>query len=722
MKKFISLALILILSTISFQGFIFINNENFVDRVFKKTNIKFNFINNENEAFDLEEFTRKLFEFSKRNEVNISQYEFVDDAILNIYSTKREIEWKPVNKGVLDQETYLTNHTRNKSNQAVRMYFPITNMDINIYDFSKVKNVGLGNELYINSTDSLVINKFKNEFSMYGIEGISAVNINNLLLVNKYFINGVIFCFLITVLFIFIYLFMHNKEIILMNFWGYSLLKMTSSFLKKFFGILGITFSIVITIMILIISKSAGINQVPYYLLRFVFIYLTILLFMFMLIMLFTKVILFYSRNVEGTKGKKAFLYSKWIVIVLKVGIYFLFLSTIVTAYYNGERLKSKTDEGSYWNKMEDIYRIQYSQLDESVDSNLKADNDLNSRLEKFYQLLDNKKGAFLIDARNYYLLKYENNLPKYAYEVNADAFYMRNGKRITINENYLKYNPIMDADGKDVINSVYHDDKVLNILVPIQYKNYENQIIEEYINEFYFQKVEVDNIYNRELGFLENETKKNELSINLIYVKSNQTYFSYNALLGDDKNFIKDPIVVIYTGGMNKSYIAALVTSSLYFENHSEGRAYESIEELIAQANVPEIRQVRSIYSESNNQLVSLKYETVQYYLNSMLLLLFLMFVLILYMWLYYSLNTVTIGIKSVLGYSTFKLFLDALILNVLLEIMVGLIIYFTCGQLPFVFIVVVVILSFEIILSQIIIRRFSNKSIGTILKGRML
>ena len=77
------------------------------------------------------------------------------------------------------------------------------------------------------------------------------------------------------------------------------------------------------------------------------------------------------------------------------------------------------------------------------------------------------------------------------------------------------------------------------------------------------------------------NMLKKDKLSIHIIYVKSNQSYFTYDSDTGNDKNQIIDPIAVIYTGGVDSSCIASMyagdtVSGSIYFEDNSkkQGRA----------------------------------------------------------------------------------------------------------------------------------------------------
>ena len=72
------------------------------------------------------------------------------------------------------------------------------------------------------------------------------------------------------------------------------------------------------------------------------------------------------------------------------------------------------------------------------------------------------------------------------------------------------------------------------------------------------------------------NMLKKDKLSINIIYVKSNQSYFTYDSDTGNDKNQIIDPIAVIYTGGVDSSCIASMyagdtVSGSIYFEDNSK-------------------------------------------------------------------------------------------------------------------------------------------------------
>ena len=79
------------------------------------------------------------------------------------------------------------------------------------------------------------------------------------------------------------------------------------------------------------------------------------------------------------------------------------------------------------------------------------------------------------------------------------------------------------------------YDQNTLNILVPEQYKKYEKKIIKNYKENFYFQKVTIDNYFRKNM-INQKYAEKDKLSIHIIYVKSNQSYFTYDSDTGNDK------------------------------------------------------------------------------------------------------------------------------------------------------------------------------------------
>lgn len=104
-------------------------------------------------------------------------------------------------------------------------------------------------------------------------------------------------------------------------------------------------------------------------------------------------------------------------------------------------------------------------------------------------------RDAFLIDTANFSLD--EDGI--YLYEINSEGKNQdisQYGKNITINKNYLEVNPIY-VNVKEVFDLIDHNDNTINLLVHKKFQEYEDIIKEEFIDLFYFKKVEVDNMYS---------------------------------------------------------------------------------------------------------------------------------------------------------------------------------------------------------------------------------
>lgn len=95
----------------------------------------------------------------------------------------------------------------------------------------------------------------------------------------------------------------------------------------------------------------------------------------------------------------------------------------------------------------------------------------------------------------------------------------------------------------------------------------------------FIFKRVTVDNDYRKALKQMKKSFKKEGIAVHIIYVKRNQSYFTYDSDTGNDKNQIIDPIAVLfYADRMDSSNIAfmypgELAPGSVYFEDNSENR-----------------------------------------------------------------------------------------------------------------------------------------------------
>lgn len=264
------------------------------------------------------------------------------------------------------------------------------------------------------------------------------------------------------------------------------------------------------------------------------------------------------------------------------------------------------------------------------------------------------------MDAENFTVINNNSQNPVFLYNINVkgeEEIYSPYGRSVIINTNYLLINPIKDISGElGIINKIINDENTLSILVPEQYKEFDKKITIAYKDWFYFYKVEVDNIYNKELGHPLNTQDKDELKINIIYTKKDQNYFTYDIYTGDKKSQIKDPIAIIYNEYLDTSCIGSYTTKSLFFVNTSKGKAFDEIKPLLIKMNMPEIDRVSSVYNEANNQLVLLKEKLFQQLISLSIFFVIFIVLFIIIVWSYYNSNLRELHLKYLLGYSNWE------------------------------------------------------------------
>lgn len=224
-------------------------------------------------------------------------------------------------------------------------------------------------------------------------------------------------------------------------------------------------------------------------------------------------------------------------------------------------------------------------------------------RSQKLLALLEEKAGAFVMDAYNYQTMDdegtplYAMNRPEVPIEI-APA-----GMSIQVSREYFKWNPIETADGSELEKQIVLDDLTLNLLVPEQYRDMEQEILSAWREYFYFEKVEAENDYNELAGREERlDIAENQLTVNMIYVKDGQRYFTYRSdCASADGSWITDPLVQIYTGNIHCNYAHSFLTQWTYIpsEAGSPEKAYEEIAPYVlecgAQESLKELRPLRN-------------------------------------------------------------------------------------------------------------------------------
>lgn len=261
---------------------------------------------------------------------------------------------------------------------------------------------------------------------------------------------------------------------------------------------------------------------------------------------------------------------------------------------------ESESERDEKWSTYKNFYTtsIQYTGENDSTQKYL----EIAERSMKLFSLLEENEGAFVCDAYNYQSMDddgtplYTMNGMSYPQEIDPK------GQSIRVSVNYFKYNPIETVDESELNKQIIYDDLTLNILVPEKYRNMDEQIIEAYREIFYFEKVQATNDYYEMAGIDKQlDIPKDNLNINIIYVKDGQRYFTFRsdcAVTTD--NWITDPVVQIYTSNIHCNYAHSFLTQWTYFysEKRTAGEAYQDIKADVEACGAEEsLQKVVSVY-----------------------------------------------------------------------------------------------------------------------------
>ena len=242
--------------------------------------------------------------------------------------------------------------------------------------------------------------------------------------------------------------------------------------------------------------------------------------------------------------------------------IFFLFILNFTINDFRD--LEYKRAALSEWDKSRGVYATVMSNVGQI--GNIKTDLDLSIRLSYLHDDLSKHHNSFIMNSGKVRAL--DMGLLS-----EGDPYLSSWGYNVLISPNYLNFNPIVGVEDKvDVKSQIVYQDDVLNILVPEYLRDYEEIIIDEYLEYFYFYKTDIDNMYRRDIGM---EMGKNiqveDLNINIIYVKNNQAYFSFNPRVRiEHNNNIIDPIAIIYTGNIHPSMLSSVFSNSYFFHTTS--------------------------------------------------------------------------------------------------------------------------------------------------------
>lgn len=667
MKKIIAVILVVQSFLLTIVGLQVFKNINYIKLLYQNNNAVLikadNEENNRNAANKLISFMK---EQKASKDITISKYVYIDDNNLAIYTNDLLLDEKIKLslENPISTDYFIANYDSNSESQIGKFYIFIPRLKITIYPLEQVQKVGVDGIYYITKRDTeKIIADINNEIGYAEMYNEYSANIETYLQGSMQLIVCVGMTTLILMVVIMHYTIKSGKKIGILKMHGFSTLQIIKNIFMELYKMLFFVLFIGMIISSVYGSYNYGWNCIVTickgYLLSF-------LLIIFInsiaaICVLFIQVKL--GNTVLLIKGKRPFGVIFGIYIFLKCIFFIILIIGSINLIYQVQYLQVQYENLDIWKKAEAVYSINLNYVGESRDSEMK--------LKQFYDLI-NQDGGFLIDAQNYVLVDGEKHL----YDYNApgeESYYDPYGRTIIVNENYLKVNSITcNGSTESILSQIDDRDNVYNILVPFNLKKYESKIQERFLEDFYFKKIEVENIYNKEKGDTLNNTLKSELMLNIIYIDDNQEYFTYSNIEDENGCKIINPIVVLETGNIDYSYYLSYLSRCVYFKYEGMD-VFDYLAPRISKADVlSEIQSVTAIYDNHGKQIYNLEVNincAVIAVAVIMLLFVIIGFVIIS---AYYQEKKYQIYIKKVFGFSLIQRINKFLALMFLLDIII--------------------------------------------------
>lgn len=387
----------------------------------------------------------------------------------------------------------------------------------------------------------------------------------------------------------------------------------------------------------------------------------------YLIITIFLKV--FQTRKLyQKINGEKKVLFALIFSNVIKMIAFAIILLLSVMALKNYSGLQQMIESQKYWDQTKNIYATQTR----FITNDMEAYRPYEKQLKQFYKLAVEKKGLFIFAMQHYQKI----DSGKFIYEANTERqekIYQEispNGKNVRINLNYLLKNPIKKIKGEVVsAQDLDYSDTTWNLLVPQCLQKYESKIKELYLKEFAFNK------------FLFEKERKEDgtydtsgLSIHIIYIQDDQTYFTFNPQIINEENRITVPISIVDTGNLDASFYSSLLSNSAFVESDKTD-GYTYLLPIVKETNTaPSIQNTVSLYDFKAQEIQDKKKFLSTVYMVLVILILVMLLSVFSGVSLFIEKNRKKFSVQTVFGYLALDLLFPYCFIQLGLTIVSGL------------------------------------------------
>ena len=408
--------------------------------------------------------------------------------------------------------------------------------------------------------------------------------------------------------------------------------------------------SIILTLLSYIIIYKDAYIHIALLIIILVEVLLLVLLYSFITII----VQLFVMRYAKNGRSYSKYMLIGMYMVISVIAILLVTISTtqIISDYKDYQKQKISI---KHWNLTKDHYgtivhhvgQLKSDDIDKAVNIKMKS-----------YFLSDENKG-FIVDMENF--INDGHYLYEYNEEKNTDI--EPDGKTVIIDENYLRKHSKKTIQGENVVEHLKKDDKIQNILVPVKFKQYKKDIIENFKKDFTFHK----NIGHKRKGI------DPSLDINIIWVKNDVNYFTYNARIGGTKNTIVAPIAIVETGNIDPLNYQHYFSMTYYFKSHLDD-PYETIHAGLKKHKLDGVIQSAYAVYDTKVDIVN-KLQTEIYKYTGLALLTSITFIIttLTFIQIYFKSYQFQIFLKRSLGYSYWSIHKWMLLFLVMLHVLMG-------------------------------------------------
>ena len=651
--------------------------------------------------------------------IHVSRHIYSDrSSTLNLYTSNIDIGNRlPTNS--MDRITLGSNRLIS----AIRylMFDFYERVDTTIYDIRAYPYAADGPYL-IYTTDIVEINKILNMLYDNGIDAV-VTEINNRSLIQIFIPIAFVFFMHFALLHIFIfacvfilliqYAINQLKSSTILLIHGYSNLSLTKTIFLNSVKIFKLPF--LLATIVFFVYGLFVIGYSPLYMmflsLYFIFAVLLLICFYISIISFVIHICLYNINSNSILKGKKPFYYIQISNYMFRTFFMIFIIITFFQVLLNIELVHNRISMQADWDRTYHIYRF-IPNFGNFHPDNLEREFEIFDDLVWLHEHLSQQYNSFIMDSTMFLSREIWGSIDNGNF-LGPDIF-----TSIRVSPNYFRFNPIFSANNLPIENEIIIDDSVLNIIVPISLKPYKDIIWYEYLNLFYFNKVGVANIYNREFGLELNATSIDDLYVNIIFAKNNQIYFAPNARTRFEENInIVDPIVIIYTGSEHPSFLFSNFMTSYFLNTGADG----SFDDLLSILDISGLArghfQFESVYNENASFILRLSGEYIRHI--SLLILLTTMSFVITYILMrnFAEKNRYLLYLKMLLGFGFWKrnkVFIISMFVINTISVAI-LVIMFDIGIVPFLLCFYVI----DFITYGLVERVIVNKPFSYVVKG---